>query len=128
MATLVNADTSTLCNNYAVVRPLLRDGMSPLQLKKKPYYMVDSSYTIASNPNTMRDGGPCRNAVYQVTDKAEEEWLRKNSNGFNRTGGFSYQPEEIHRMRRTLDSRCGHARPLSAMASNGFNKSYRSYF
>lgn len=33
--------------------------------------MVDSSYTIASNPNTMRDSGPCRNAVYNLGDYAE---------------------------------------------------------
>ena len=33
--------------------------------------MVDSSYTVASNPNTMRDGGPLRNAVYRVSDPVE---------------------------------------------------------
>jgi hypothetical protein len=28
--------------------------------------MLDSTYMVASNPNTMRDNGPCRNAEYYV--------------------------------------------------------------
>jgi hypothetical protein len=47
---------------------MLRDNSSPQQLKKRGFYMVDSSYTVPSNPNTMRDGGPCRNAVYHLND------------------------------------------------------------
>jgi len=40
--------------------------------------MVDSSYTIPCNPNSMRDHGPLRNAEYIVQDPAEEEFLRKS--------------------------------------------------
>ncbi len=40
--------------------------------------MVDSTYTIPSNPNSMRDAGPLRNAEYILTDKAEHEVMRKS--------------------------------------------------
>lgn len=40
--------------------------------------MVDSTYLIPSNPNSMRDSGPLRNAEYVVQDPAEEEFLRKS--------------------------------------------------
>ena len=33
-------------------------------LKKGNYYMIDSSYVVASDPNTMRDLGPWRNSEY----------------------------------------------------------------
>ena len=33
--------------------------------------MIDSSYTIPSNPNTMRDNGPLRNAEYSFQDEAD---------------------------------------------------------
>jgi hypothetical protein len=43
----------------------------PIKLKHTPYYMLDSTYTVASNPNTMRDTGPTRNAEYIVRDEIE---------------------------------------------------------
>ena len=39
-----------------------------MKLKHAPYYMLDSTYTIPSNPNTMRDTGPTRNAEYIIRD------------------------------------------------------------
>lgn len=48
--------------------------------------MVDSSYTVACNPNSMRDNGPLRNAIYKIRDMAEEEVMRQSQEGFNRTG------------------------------------------
>lgn len=33
--------------------------------------MIDSSYTVPSNPNSMRDNGPLRNAEYYVNDQAD---------------------------------------------------------
>lgn len=39
--------------------------------------MIDSSYTVASNPNTMRDNGPLRNAEYFIDDKADQ--IMRNS-------------------------------------------------
>ena len=106
----MNADVSGLCSTYACVRPYLRDNSSPLQKKKRPYYMVDSSYTVASNPNTMRNFGPLRNAVYRVSDPAEEQVLRRSS-GFS---SMSYSPMELSKMR----SRCAHQkRPLSQLCN-----------
>jgi|LauGreDrversion4_2_1035121.scaffolds.fasta_scaffold21139_3 hypothetical protein len=43
-----------------------------------PYYMVDSTYTVASDPNTMRDSGPTRNSIYFAKDKAAESEFRKS--------------------------------------------------
>jgi hypothetical protein len=43
-----------------------------------PYYMVDSTYTVASNPNTMRDSGPTRNSIYIAKEKAAESEFRKS--------------------------------------------------
>ena len=40
--------------------------------------MVDSTYTVASDPNTMRDSGPTRNSIYFAKDKAAESEFRKS--------------------------------------------------
>jgi hypothetical protein len=55
LVSMINAETSDLCNTYRVVRPLIRDNTPLTDVKKRPFYMVDSTYTVASNPNTMRD-------------------------------------------------------------------------
>jgi hypothetical protein len=34
--------------------------------------MIDSSYTIPSNPCSMRDNGPLRNAEYYINDAADQ--------------------------------------------------------
>ena len=44
--------------------------------------MLDSSYTVASNPNTMRDQGPWRNAEYNFTPSTNQD----NLCGFDKTG------------------------------------------
>jgi hypothetical protein len=67
------------CNNYAVVRQFVKDSKMALKLKHSPYYMLDSTYTVPSNPNTMRDTGPTRNAEYIVKDEIESV-LEKRSN------------------------------------------------
>lgn len=41
--------------------------------------MLDSTYTVPSNPNTMRDTDPTRNAEYIVRDEIESV-LEKRSN------------------------------------------------
>jgi hypothetical protein len=43
--------------------------------------MLDSTYTVASNPNTMRDTGPLRNAQFKVVDAADFEYLLKTQVG-----------------------------------------------
>ena len=35
--------------------------------------MLDSTYTVPSNPNSMRDTGPTRNAEYYVNDYIDKE-------------------------------------------------------
>ncbi len=50
-----------------------------IKIKHSPYYMLDSTYTVPSNPNTMRDTGPTRNAEYRVRDEIESV-LEKRSN------------------------------------------------
>ncbi len=65
---MINAEQSQLCNTYSALRPFVRDNSSPQQLRKRGYYMIDSSYTVPSNPNSMRDNGPLRNAEYYVVD------------------------------------------------------------
>jgi len=74
----LNAQTGSQCNNYAVMRTYIRDAQPPAVVKKRPFYMVDSTYTVASNPNTMRDTGPIRNAQYRVYDPADIELLRRS--------------------------------------------------
>ena len=38
--------------------------------------MVNSTYTVASDPNTMRDSGFLRNAQYTLIDRVEEQILK----------------------------------------------------
>ena len=58
---MMNTENSNLCNSYSVVRPMVRDNSSPQQMRKRGFYMVDSTYTVPCNPNSMRDAGPLRN-------------------------------------------------------------------
>lgn len=80
---MINAKTGNQCSNYAVTRTYLRDGSSPNVVKKRPFYMIDSTYTVASNPNTMRDTGFLRNAEYRVVDAADYEYQRRSMIGPN---------------------------------------------
>lgn len=117
---LLNAEASRLCSNYATIRPLVRDNSSPQQLKRRGFYMVDSSYTVPSDPNTMRDAGPCRNAVYCLSDQAEQEFLRRSQQSFSKKtlAAFSQAPisvGDLERARQTQSSRCTHLRPHSTL-------------
>lgn len=47
--------------------------------------MIDSSYLVPSDPNSMRDSGPLRNAVYTLVDPADED-LRKTATSFKQLG------------------------------------------
>ena len=47
-----------------VIHPYHRSNLDQKLLKKGNFYMIDSTYLVASNPNSMRDQGPCRNAEY----------------------------------------------------------------
>ena len=47
--------------------------------------MIDSSYTIPSNPNSMRDNGPLRNAEYYITDEADKT-MRESTKNFYTKG------------------------------------------
>ena len=41
--------------------------------------MIDSTYTVPSNPNTMRDTGPSRNAEYYIRDEIESVLEKKST-------------------------------------------------
>lgn len=130
---MLNADTSNLCSSYAVVRPMVRDNSSPQQLRKRGFYMVDSTYTVPCNPNSMRDAGPLRNAEYIITDPAEEEALRRSQQTFGQTGAFSQvsvNPRQISKAKETLGSRCNHYRPMSSYGGNpaAMNGTHNSNF
>ena len=51
-------------NGTNVLRPYQRHNRDHFVAKTTPYYMLDSSYLVPSDPNTVRDNGPCRNAEY----------------------------------------------------------------
>eukprot|EP00347_Sterkiella_histriomuscorum_P021031 403335527 len=122
---IVNAETSNLCNSYGVLRPMVRDNSSPQQLKKRGFYMVDSSYTIPCNPNSMRDSGPLRNAEYILHDPQEHEYLRRSQQNFRNTAHsisqMTVHPKQYERMRDTQNSRCNHTRPISSYGGNPAN-------
>ena len=64
--------------------------------------MIDSTYTVACDPNTMRDTGPVRNARYVINDPVEENIKMKQSQStnFNPTNTFmTFTPEKVHDIR-----------------------------
>jgi len=61
------------------VRQFVKDSRMSMKLKHAPYYMLDSTYTIPSNPNTMRDTGPTRNAEYIIRDDIDSV-IERSSN------------------------------------------------
>ena len=71
LATAVHAKYRDSCNSYTVIRQFVKDNKLPLKIKRSPYYMLDSTYTVPSNPNTMRDTGPTRNADYRLRDEID---------------------------------------------------------
>ena len=55
-----------------VLRPYQRHNRDHYVAKTSPYYMLNSSYLVPSDPNTMRDNGPCRNAEYNFHQSRAE--------------------------------------------------------
>jgi len=66
----------------ATIHPYHRSNLDRKMLTKGNFYMLDSTYLVASDPNTMRDQGPCRNAEYLFKPSTEAV----NSAGFSSTG------------------------------------------
>ncbi len=60
-----HAQRPTVQSPFDIVRTFTNDN-SPMSKRFKPYYMINSSYLVASDPNSMRDTGPMRNAVYNM--------------------------------------------------------------
>lgn len=66
-----------------VMRQELRDNRGLGNLRKemlgKGFIVLDSSYTRAADPNSMRDFGPPRNVVYNMD--ARSEWTDETPSG-----------------------------------------------
>ena len=60
------------------IHPYHKSNLDRKMLKRGNFYMLDSTYLVASNPNTMRDLGPWRNAEYYFVP----------SGGFDETSGM----------------------------------------
>jgi len=87
-------------NNTAAeltIHPYHRSNLDTKALKKGSFYMIDSSYLVASDPNSMRNQGPCRNAEYYFQPSTQEGSVK----GFSTTG-FSYSssvnPQKARRL------------------------------
>ena len=70
-----NTGFTTSSMAATTVKPYHRSNGNQNMLKKGNYYMIDSSYVVASNPNTMRDLGPCRNAEYYFKIEGDDDDL-----------------------------------------------------
>lgn len=82
--------------------------------------MLNSSYTVPCDPNTMRDTGAQRNATYTLRDPAEEKY--KSLNKQEPTDLVSIIKEE-QRVMAAMQARCKHKRPATATRwSQGVNE------
>jgi hypothetical protein len=132
IASALNAKYGHSCSNYAVVRNFVKDSKMPLKLKNTPYYMLDSTYTVPSNPNTMRDTGPTRNAEYVVRDEIESALERKSNASTSSRYSVSKNTvtalkikgilNEMDKMKETMVSRCHHRKPESMTRQAGTSK------
>ena len=61
---LKHVEGDTGFSSSKMLRPYVRHNRDHFVTKTTPYYMLDSTYLVASDPNSMRDNGPCRNAEY----------------------------------------------------------------
>lgn len=57
-----------------------RSNLDRKLLNREKFHMIDSSYLVASDPNTMRNLGPCRNAEYYFRPPTEEGSMGTFSN------------------------------------------------
>lgn len=48
------------------IAPYVRHNRDYRDIKKMSAFINDSTYLVASNPNTMRDQGGTRNAIYNI--------------------------------------------------------------
>ena len=115
---LANGERSPLCNNYASLRSYVRDNQNLRYSKSRPFFMVDSTYLIACNPNSMRDAGPARNAKYRINDPVENEIEKERMTGSNFNPALtmlSISPDKARQVRDTMNSRCNHVRPNTAL-------------
>lgn len=55
---------SNMSSNTGYIAPFTRLNKDQNELKKNNMFMNNSTYLNASNPNSMRDQGQVRNAVY----------------------------------------------------------------
>ena len=80
------------------VKQELRDNRGIGLLKKemlaKGYLVLDSSYTTGSDPNTMRNFGPNRNAVYNITAMSEPSTNRDSEVSYPSSAKHPY--DEYH--------------------------------
>lgn len=76
------------------IHPYHKSNLDRKILKRGNYYMIDSTYLVASNPNTMRDLGPCRNAEYYFTPSWGYDETGAMKNTFQ-TINSSQSPEKV---------------------------------
>lgn len=66
-----------------IIRVEERDNRGPSalasNLRDQGIYMINSSYTHAANPNSMRDFGGIRNVIYNIRQGRESEALSDDS-------------------------------------------------
>jgi hypothetical protein len=74
--------------------------------------MVDSTYTVASNPNTMRDTGALRNSEYVTKDRAENSKLHRSFIAGTNTKALLGDSENL---KSTLQERCPHKKPQAGL-------------
>jgi hypothetical protein len=88
-----NTGFSNTSGTTGTIHPYHRSNLDRKLLKKGNFYMLDSTYLVASNPNTMRDMGPCRNAEYHFSPSAAVDNLSGYSNTIM-TDGSIYDPQK----------------------------------
>lgn len=74
--------------------------------------MLNSSYTVPCDPNTMRDTGVQRNATYTLKDPAEEKYMALNKQE-TKTDLVTAIKEE-QKVMSAMQARCKHKRPATA--------------
>lgn len=77
--------------------------------------MLNSSYTVPCNPNTMRDTGAQRNAIYSLRDPAEEMYKAFNK---QKITDIESTMKEEQRVKEAMQARCKHKRPATATRSS----------
>lgn len=95
-------------------RTYLRDCGSPQNVKNKLYYMIDSTYTVPSDPNSMRDCGPTRNAEYRLYDPIDDQVRGISSSKSSRGAGKTLN--NLKASSDKMSQRSQFSRPLSVVS------------